>query len=510
MADQFADTIKQARQSGISDEDIVGDLQQHPEHGQKIKDLLSQGAKAKDIVDVMSEGAAPQPGMLKSIASGAADAFEGAGGGVANSVVGLRDVIAKGGKMLGLNVPDVPGVLREAGQTPEGASGMFKLGKGAEQTAEFFAPSGVVGDVSKAANFGGKAGAAAETLARVGLEGAASGAVTGVQTGGDTGASLKAATLTAAMTAPFASVNGFLKAVRPSTLYAPERFMSQIPNRFRGARADEIIGQAIDDGITIGSGGLKKAAGIERAGQNTRDALIAQHGNDLIDLNTVMKPLQDFRVLAESLGETGAVRQIDNRILAIQKSHGYQPGSAPGTITVPGPNPQATLTPAGMPRTINTPAIPSTPAKITISEAQGLKDFAQSLAAPMYEKANESVSTQKIRQLLADGFKKGIEEAIPEVQGMNRSIQNTKIIRQAISDYIDSNPSLVNMHTVFWAMVNPKAAFLMTLAQNPRMRSTLAVLAHSDALTKTGATAGKLAGSQVQHVFPSMPQAPTQ
>lgn len=510
MPDQISDTISQARQSGITDDDIVIDLQQHPEHGQKIKDLLAQGAKAKDIVDVMAEGAAPQPGKLKMIASGAADAFEGAGSGVAHSAVGLRDMIAKGGKMLGMNVPDVPAVLREAGETPKDASGMFKIGKGGEQIGEFFAPSGVVNDVSKAANFGGKLGHASEAAARIGAEGLSAGAVTGMQTGGDAGESAKAATVAAAMTAPFASVNAFLKAVRPSTLYAPERFMSQIPSRFRGERADEIIGQAIDDGITIGRGGAKKALGIERAGQNTRDTLIAQHGNDLIDLDTVRKPLLGFRDLAERLGETGAVRQIDKRLLAIEKSHGYVPGSAPGTVTIPGPNPQATLTPAGMPRTMATPAIPATPAKITINEAQELKNFSQSLAAPMYEKASESVSTQKIRQLLADGFKKSIEEMIPEVKGMNRSIQNTKVIRQAIEDYIDTNPSLVNMHTVFWAMVNPKAAFLMTVAQNPKLRSTLAVLAHSDVITKAGAGAGRVAAAQVPNVFPSMPQAPTQ
>lgn len=515
MAEPIADTIKKARGFNLTDDDILDDLQSHPDYGEKVKSLRAKGAAAKDIVDVLSEGGAESPGYASMIGSGLAqgamDATQAVGSGVAHTITGLSDIARKGGKAMGVNLPEVPAVLREAGETPPDAGVIFKGAKALEQMGEFMLPGGIVNDVSKAANFGGKLGAASEALARVAAEGTSAGLVRGAQTGGDLGEMGTAAALAAGITAPFASVNAALRMIKPSTLYAPSQFITKIPDRFRGQRLDEIVTQGMDNNITISVGGLKKAQQVEAQGQAARDAFINAHANDLVDLDVVRQPLLDFRVLAGKLGETNVVRQIDKRLMDLEKQHGYQPGVPPGTVTLPAVNPQATLHPSGMPRTINTPAIPSTPAKITVAQAQELKNFAQSLAAPMFERTSESVGTQKIRQLLSEGFMKGIEDVIPEVRGLNRNIQNTKILKQAIEDYINSNPSLVNMHTAFWAVVNPKVAVTSLALTNPRIRSALAVAAHTGVPQNAGAALGRVAAGTVPQLFSQpMPQGPGQ
>lgn len=446
--------------------------------------------------------------FVKAVGGAAKDAVEGFGSGVANTVVGTRDLVNKGTKAIGMGeIPDVPAVLREAGTTPPNASAAFSVGKVGEQIGEFFVPGTTVGKIGEAVNFGGKLGHVAEAATRVAGESIMAGGHAGMQSHGDTDTMRNAALSAGLFTAPFVGVNAALKAVKPGTLYAPERFLSTIPDRFKGERFNEIVGQAIDDGITISKNGLNQAKAVEKGGQNTRDALINANANTLIDLNTVRQPLLEFKNLALQLGETNVARQIDKRLAAIEDIHGGQPGTPPGTVTMPAANPNATLHPSGMPTVINTPGIPPVPAKITVAKAQELKNFAQSLAAPMYERTSESVGTQKIRELLGNGFMKAIEEQIPQVKGMNRSIQNTKVIRQGIEDYINSNPSIVNMNTLLWSIMSPKLAAVSLLA-NPRVRSSLAVAAHANAVSNVGSAMGRVAGGTASQLAPEIPSMP--
>ncbi len=451
-------------------------------------------------------------GLLPAVAQGAKDVVEGFGSGVANSATGVRDVAnalykKAGYKAIGMNdLPDVPAALREAGTTPPDASTSFKVGRAGEQMGEFFLPGADVGKVAEAANFGGKLGHAAEFATRVVGEGAKAGAIAGVQSHGDPEAAKAAAITAGAFAAPFAGVNAALKAIKPTTLYAPEAFMPFIEDRFKkGNRFDDIVGQAIDNNITVSRAGMAKAQTLHTAQTGARDAAIAGHGTDIVDNNTVYEPLRGLQDIARRFGETGVVRQIDKRIAAVEASHGALPAVPAGTVTLPPTNPKATLTFAGMPRTVPTPAIPAVPGKITVNEAQDLKDFGQSLASDMYARTGDSVGAQKIREELARGFMRSIEEVVPEVKGLNRNLQNTKIIRDAIDSYITSNPSLVNMRTLVWAAVAPKSAGISLLAL-PRVRSALAVAAHQNVLSGAGSTFGKLgAGTSVQ-LAPDMPQ----
>lgn len=448
-------------------------------------------------------------GLLPAVGRGALDAVEGFGSGVANTVTGARDLVDKGVKALGMRgIPDVPAVLREAGTTPPDASTSFKVGRTGEQVGEFFVPGGTVGKVAEAANFGGKLGHAAEFATRVAGEAASSGLHAGIQTHGDVDAMKTAAVTAGAFTAPFAGVNAALKMVKPSTLYAPEGFMPFVADRFKkGGRFDDIVGQAIDNNINISRSGLAKAQTLHTAQTGARDAVIAQHANDLVDNNTVYEPLRGLQDIAARFGETGVVKQIEKRIAAVEAAHGGMPAVPPGTVTLPPVNPLATLTPAGMPRTINTPAIPAVQGKLTVNEAQDLKNFGQSLASEMYARAGDSVGAQKIREELARGFMRSIEEVVPEVKNLNLNLQNTKVIRDAIDNYITSNPSLVNMRTLVWAAVAPKSAGISLLAL-PRVRSALAVAAHSNTLSNAGATVGRLGGATTVQLAPEIPQMP--
>ena len=448
-------------------------------------------------------------GLLPAVAHGAMDAVQGFGSGVANSVVGLRDLVNKGAKAIGMGeIPDVPAVLREAGTTPTDASLPFKLGRGGEQVGEFFVPAGEVGKLGEAANFGGKLGNAAEFATRVAGEAAQAGLHTGVQTHGDADAMKQAALTAGVFSAPFSGVSAALKSVKPTTLYAPEGFMPFVADRFaKPGKFDDIVGQAIDNNINISRAGLAKAQPLHTAQTATRDAAIAQHGPELVDNSTVYEPLRGLQDLAQRFGETGVVRQINKRIQAVEEAHGATAPVPATTMTLPPVNPKATLTPAGMPRTVNVPAVPGTPGMITVNEAQDLKNFGQSLASEMYARTGDSVGAQKIREELARGFMRSIEEVVPEVKGMNQNLQNTKVIRDAIESYITSNPSLVNMRTLVWAAVAPKSAGISLLAL-PRVRSALAVAAHSNTLSNAGATVGRLGagvGTQMAPEIPSMP-----
>lgn len=513
MADQFGDMIKKAREFGVNDDQILDDLSVNQEfqaqYGPKVKGLRDRKAASKDILDVLGEGGVDSPGYGSMIAGGASDALQGFGAGVAKTLTGIGDLVGKGGKAMGVNLPQVPEALRKAGETDEDASGAFKLAKGAEQMGEFMIPGSTVTRLGKAANFGGKLGAASEALTRVAAEGVAAGGIRAAQTGGDATEAGMAAAIAAGITAPFASVNAALRMIRPSTLYAPSAFISRIPKRFRGDRLDEIISQGMDNDISISVGGLKQAQKIQKQGQAARDAFIDAHRNDLIDMDIVRRPLNELREAAQDLGETNVVNQIDKHLKDLEVQHGYQPGVPAGTATLPPVNPQASLTPAGMPRVINTPAIPSTPAQIPVWKAQELKNFAQSLASRTFEGTSETVGTATIRKMLSRGFMQGIEDIIPEVKGLNRNIQNTKVLEQAIEDYINSNPSLVNMHTAFWAVVNPKIAAASLALTNPRIRSALATASHSGTIQQVGGVAGRVAAGAAPQLFSQpMPQGP--
>lgn len=513
----ISEQINQLRTSGVDDNDILDSMTRHPIYGDRVKTALAAGAEPKDILDSLQNGpSAPVTttgGMLPAVARGAKQVVEGFGSGVASTVTGLRDVASKGTKALGMGeLPQVPAVLREAGTTPPDASTAFNVGRGGEQAAEFFLPSG---EVAKGAELVGKAlkgskylGPAAEALVRTGGEMASAGAVRGAQTGGDSNEAKNAALVAGAFTAPFATVNAALKAVKPSALYAPEAFMSHVPERFKtSGRWDDIVGQAIDNNIDISRTGLQRAEAVHAGQTAARDAALATQGGTLVDNQAVYEPLRGLQDLADRFGEKGVVNSINRRIAAVEAAHGGAP-AVPGTPATT--RASAVLGPNGQPIPVQVPATPGTPAvpgKITVNEAQELKNFGQGLAADMYSRVGDSVGAQKIREELARGFMRSIEEVVPQVRQMNQNLQNTKIMRDAIEGYIAANPSLVNMRTLLWAVVSPKTAGVSLLA-NPRVRSALAIAAHNNVMSNIGARGGRVIVGGESAMAPPVPQMP--
>ena len=450
------------------------------------------------------------------------DIAEGAGSGVANTVTGIGELARKASKYVGIPFPETPEFMKKAAAPvqydkkgePKEPSTMFKLARGGEQMGEFFVPGGAITDaVEAAAGYGSLARAATKVVSEAG----SAGAITSAQAGGDLKAGKEAALMTGALVAPFASVEAALRAVKPSTLYATKEIVAKIPERFRGDRLGEIVGQAIDNKILVSAGGAKKAQALETAGQNARDAVIAQNAHIPVNFNEVTQPLREFQELARRFGMTDTVSQIDNRINALATAHGYQPAVA-GTPAKTVASPSGLLTPSGSHVTYTIPATPGTPAKpptISVSEAQDLKNFGQSLAYNAFGRIHETADSSKIHEVLSEGFMNSLESVIPELRGMNRDIQNTKIIKNAINDYINSNPELVNTKTAIWAFINPKAAITAGLLTNPRVRSALAIAAHNDVISHLGATGARIAAGASTPVpasaqLPPLPQGPTQ
>lgn len=447
------------------------------------------------------------------------DITEGVGSGVANSISGGMKLVKKGANAMGIPFPNSPQFLDKAGApvqydasgNPVEPSTAFKLARGGEQMGEFFVPGG---EIAKGVEAAGKFGKLAEFGAKVGGEAASAGAITGAQSGGDVDAAKNAALLSGAMVVPFAGVEAALKAIKPATLYAPKAIVDKIEDRFRGNRLNEIVGQAIDNKIVISAAGAKKARAIETMGQGERDALIAAHPNSLVNFSEVSQPLLEFRDLARRFGMTGTVNTIDSRLRAVADEHGFQPatpGTPASTVTSP------VLGPNGQPITHTVPGTPPTaavPPQITVPEAQDLKNFGQSLAHDAFGRLNETADATKIHQVLSEGLMKSLETMIPEIKGINRSIQNTKIIRSAIEDYVNANPELASPRVAMWAWFDPKAALTVGMLQSPRFRSALAVAAHNNIISNLGGVGARIAaGATVPpptNQLPPIPQGPSQ
>lgn len=509
--------------------DIYHNSKDADEFADKVSALpISQETKAKlwDLKHSESIGGS-YPGAPENLhAQGPfktlSDIGEGFGSGVANTAVGGGELARKAAKYVGVPFPETPEFMKKAAAptqyddkgNPIEPSTMFKLARGGEQMGEFFVPGGAITDaVSAMAGYGSLARAATKVAA----ESASAGTITAAQAGGDIKAGKQAALITGALTTPFASVEAALRAIRPSTLYTTKEIVSKIPEHFRGDRLDEIVNQAINDKIQISVGGLKKAEKVELSKQLARDTVVNKYASLPVNFNDVVQPLREFQELARSFGMTDTVNTIDKRIQAIADVHGYQP-AVPGTPARTIMSPGGLITPSGghLTYTIpSTPGTPSVPPTISVAEAQKLKNFGQSLAHDAFGRIHETADTTKIHEVLSEGFMNSLEAVIPEIHGLNRDIQNTKIIKKAIGDYINSNPDLVNTKTAIWAFFNPKAAFTAGLLNNPHVRSSLAIAAHNDVISHLGAVGARIAAGasaptpQYNPQLPPIPQGPT-
>ena len=457
----------------------------------KLSDLESENVKpikvSVDQLDQPEEEDISAGGIARAMGRQFMDFSAGGGSGIVRTAVGLRDFANRGTKALGLGeLPNVPESIRatakgkefENGQEVE-PSAAFQIGRAGETLAEFAAPGSMATKgANVAAKLGSKVGPTTEMLAEIGGRAAADAAAVGAVTAahGEAMEDVARAALTAgALSGAFATVGTALKSIPTNRLYTKGL---KFPQRFQGQREDEIIGKAIDDGILISYGGANKAEALEKMKKADVIALINQHKNDLVDLNIVRKPLIEFRQQLQDQGYDNLANQITKRLESYERSKGALPG-VPGTP--PTTTTSSVVAPVG--RGLNaqpitkvipgTPAVPPTPAKITIGEAQKSKEFIQQIADQAYGK--NKPSRAQTEKLLAAGIARGIENIIPEVKQLNRDAQNYKLLKQAITKYVNANPELLSPRTAVLALWNSKAALLYGALQNPFIRSALAV-----------------------------------
>lgn len=526
--------VEAARKDGVSDDDILGHLTATRKFD--VQGALKDGVSKEEIIQYLANtqttpsnsnpndkrGAPTGPPTLSvpGMAKGAMDLMEGVGSGVTSTIQGGYNLLRKGASAVGLGeLPQSPEWLQKAAApvqydaqgNPIAPTGAFSVGRTGEQVGEFFVPAGAIGKIAKGAEELAGAGRIGGTLAKIGTQAAgdalASGGVTMLQTGGNTEQSASATMLAGAMSGAFNTVGTLLKFVPMDKLYLSKL---NFPERFRGQRVEDIMDKAIKEGILISKGGADKISAIESLEKADRDTLISQHLGDLVDVDIVKGPIdhmiQDAKWLGKPQLANSIQRQFDNFLTA----RGAKSAIPPSTTTIPGPNPLATLTPAGMPRTVQVPGVSATPAKITVDDAIKAKDMFQQFAKTMYGKENLTKAASD--KLIAAGLNEALGAISPAYKAANQDIQNSKLLKQAILKYIQSNPgTFFNPTNAVIAWYNAPLAIARGALASPYLRSVLAVYGTKviNRLPGAGQALGRVAASGAGALSP-IPQSPNQ
>lgn len=550
MADSYADKIKTARDAGYSDDEILFHLGT-TDLGDKVKTAQSAGYNPTEILkhletaqtttpspnptDMRGASGSPTHTQQAMDIGGAAltmgkDALEGFGSGVISTGVGAYNLVRKGVSAVGLgNLPEAPQFLQEAGSSVQHEPGVrdaqgrqipkaetsnsFQAGRVGEQVGEFMIPGGTIGKIGKAAEAASGFGKVGGAVARIGttaaLDSAATGAISAVQTGGDFDKAANDAISQGISTGAFGTIGGLLSAIPMNKFYAQGL---QIPKRFHGQQTDDIIDKAISEGILISAGGADKIRQIENLEKGSRDAAIqklsadylATHGQPLtVDFKFVEAPVQRMREMADRMGETGIVNQIDKRLDRLSKANGGTnaippvPGTPGGTRVASGPstgafNPQTGMFLSPVPGTPGVPGVPAKAPQIPIDDAIQLKNDFQAIAKNFFGKA--SAGPGEIRKLLSAGLNDAISDISPAYREANRDIQNSKILKQAIDAYV-TNPNngfLANPRAAMLVFWNQPAAVMYGALASPYVRSALAII--NDRASKAIPIGGRLGG----------------
>ncbi len=498
-------SISNARSAGATDDEIVESLTGHPEHGQKIKDARAAGAGSKDILAAISS-VPPAPTSFgeklseayKKLASN--DPFIAIASGAAHTGLGAYGILKKGAKFAGLgDLPEAPeSVKRFASGEDLGTVG--KAIRGGEQLAEFALPGGVVTKGVKAVS---KLGKIAQVGARALGEAASAGGVAGVQSGGDIETAAHSALWAGAASGLFSTIGSALKAI---PAYKPT---FNFPDRVSLPQRKEIIQQGIENNVLISEPGLKRAQGLVEAGAKEKAGLVGTHATQLLDTSPILKQLENMKNLRTTISPQGDPELIAGVQKIIDKH--FPP---PPPVTVGGQTFPVGIFVKKFPQLAQklgiTDIAAAGPPKITVAEANEINQNLNNLIDKYY---GHLVSIPgEAEKVVNHGLKIGLETLIPELAQVNRSLQNSIYLRNAIEDYLKSprgqevikHPSIIaaslmaslGFKTGFHFAV--PSALLYEALSNPRIRSALAVLQHAagDALTTGGfpATAARVAG----------------
>lgn len=463
----------------------------------KLWDLRQHSPDVGQIQNLPDEEGGSFLGGIKAIPKTASDLLEGAGSGIISTGMGAYNLARKGVKAVGMgDLPEAPDFIKRAASptqfdahgNPVQNSGVsaFEVGRVGEQAAEFLAPEMAAGKLVDAANIGSKV---LKVGARAASDAAVGGAVSGVQTGGDLEKMGQTAITAGIASGAFNTIGGILTSIPSSAVYLKNL---KFPTRFQGDRVEEIVGKAIDDGILISKGGANKAEAFEKMTRAQRDAEIAKHANDLVDMNIVRAPVMRLKQMADQLGETGISAQISKRLKAFEEANGATAAVPPSTTTSP------VLGANGQPITTTTPGTPAKPAKITMKAAQQAKDDFNLLAQNMFGSMHPGAG--EIRKLMGAGIKEAMESISPEIKDLNRDTQSYKLLKNAINKYVDGNPDLLNPRTAVLAIWNKPAALIYGAFANPFIRSALAI-----AKDRVEQSAAPAVGQGIQRTLGALP-----
>jgi hypothetical protein len=184
--------------------------------------------------------------LLTDAAAGVGNFVRGVGSGVVNTGVGAYDLARKAVPAL----PEVSPTLRSAAEAPNSAMG--RIGKFAEQTAEFLVPGMAVS----------KATAAAPLLGRMAAEGATSGAVAALQTGGDSSAVVPSALFGAAAPLSGAAMGLIGRTRYPERIYQSSLKPPPGSPKVKPADVKQMVQTGLKEGIPVTEWGLDRLYGL--------------------------------------------------------------------------------------------------------------------------------------------------------------------------------------------------------------------------------------------------------
>jgi hypothetical protein len=325
----------------------------------------------------------------------------------------------------------------------------------------------------------------------------------------------------------FSTIGGLLNSIPPSVAYSK----LYIPSRFDLHKRNEIYADGIENAINISKAGIDKARAVEELNRAGVQNIIDQNGHVAIDPNIVKAPVAKLLDWADKIGDKEMAKSINKTWKNFSERYGAidaVPATPSTTIQVPGANPAASLTPAGMPRTISMPGTPAQPAKpmtMTLAEANDVKGALYGVLEDAYGRLG---SNKKLAQkAVARGLKESIEDIAPEVKALNQNTQNAKILGDAIEKYVEANPDLLQgYHLAYFLAAGlgnylphasgyAAAAATIDALRNPRIRSALVLTAHGQgpvaaaargaATLATRGGAAAIANPQVSQGFSPMP-----
>lgn len=376
------------------------------------------------------------------------DTAIGAGKGLAHTIYGAAKTVSAPMENIAGRVAEAikPGSqqkmqqrVQSGDQSVENAlaptSPVQKATYGAEQAAEYIAPSMAAGKVAKNLS-------AARTLGRIIAQGAAAAAVGTVQSGGDVKAGLKTAAVAAGTEGALSAAGKlapsaerlYQSALKPSEALTPEERAAIIQTGLKeGVQLDANVVDNVQNRISNINDEIMQGLKQHSAAGATADPnVVAGYTGRSANLaRTQVNPEQD-------------IAAVENARQEFLRSQGAKPGQPAGP-----PQPTGLLDPQGKPiMNAGTPAVPPTPAQpIPLEQAQALKQGTYRKLKSSY--GEQSSASREAQKDLARGLKDQIVQAFPEIGALNEKESALLKLEASLERFVgrEGNKELIGLGT---------------------------------------------------------------